>query len=268
MNKISVKRIADVAWPVTTPIGISEKRFIAMISNFNKTGATLSMEIEIRGDSEKNGNRIVVNKLAVAQLDETSYGVTGEILRGIAVQKLAEECVREAIRSFYPETVKKGKHSLKVPSVDEVSRMQLVALTSQSLGIKPPAAEIQAALKNQGVFMEIGTIRNYLTKAKKAGLLGLPATKPDSEISLKSMNPDQMSNESNLINDLLAGATKTGNPVISPQEHRRRRAAVEADAKAKIEREARIIKIKREADISKYKTPVSRSSATKRKEGK
>ena len=255
MNKIRIRQTSQVAWPIATPIGVTEKRFQAVIPNYNKLGVTLLLEIEIRDASQKNGNRIVVQNLLVNHDSADSNGITGEILRKIPVQKLAEDCVRESVRHFYPDTARKGKTSLKVPSSEDVSRTQLVALTSQSLGIKASTKEIQEALEEQGISLEVGTIRNYLTKAKKAGLFEIESSEPFFPNALKNLTPDSLSAEGDLIDRLLREAAEEGRPPISPIEYRRRQAAAKELADARAAREAQIRKIKRAKDISEKNSP-------------
>ena len=266
MNLVEVSSLSEVAWPIATPAGVVEKKFRGVIRNYQDTGVTLLLDIHVTDSKENNGNRIIVDRLNVEQISADSLGVTGEILRKLPVQKLAEECVYAAIAHFYPQTRPK-KPTLRVPTVEDISRTELVAQTILELGIKPSAKDIQAALNEQGVSLEEGTIRNYITKAKKAGLLRVS---PDSLMEetnfVRIITPADLSEEAALIEKLLFDAATSGIAPISPQVHRRRKAKTEEDAFALAERKAKIRKVKRTADIAKINSPIKKTVS--RKEGK
>ena len=267
MKNIEISRLSLVDPPVATPAGVVYKRFRAIIRDYRETGATLELDIQLRDARQTNGNRIIVERLHIDQKDEASLGVTGEILRKIAVQDVAEKCVLAAIETFFPETKPNKKTSLKVPSAADVSRTELVAQTSLSLGISPAVKEIQQALNNQGVGLEEGTIRNYLTKAKKAGLMEV-SRNAEFELPeiLKGLTPDTLSAEADLIGQLLAESATSGLPAVSPQEHRRREKKAKDDARNAAVKKAQINKLIRDRELAKQKS--SKSSPPKRKEGK
>jgi hypothetical protein len=267
MKNIEISLIGNVRHPMLTPAGWVEKKFKAVIPNYKGTGAGLTLEVLIRDAHEKNGNRVVVENLVLDLRDSTSLGITGDILRQIPVQKVAEECVLHAIEFFYPATRPNRKTSLKVPSASDVSMTELVAATRNSLGLNPSAVEVQKALAKQGVQLEEGTIRNYLTKAKKAGLLNVVTDAahklPDSS---KNFTPDSLSAEAALIDELRMEAAGSGKPPISPQEYRRQKALAEKLALDKAIKKAQVLQAKRKIDIAKRNAPLKKSP--QRKEGK
>lgn len=266
MKRIEISYLSPVSQPITTPVGVVEKRFKAILRDYLPHGATLELEIQVKGAREKNGNRIVVERLQIDQIGSDSLGITGEVLRKIAVQKLAEECVLAAINFFFPETKPNKKTSLKVPSADDVSRTELIAQTSLSLGLNPPVKEIQEALKRAGVSLEEGTIGNYLTKARKAGLMALPVS---SEYmlphALTGFTPDTLSEEASLIENSFIDAATFGLPLLSPTELLRREKKAKEDEISTAKRKARIAKLKREEDLAIKNKP--KSNKTNRKAG-
>jgi len=267
MKDIEISYLENVSHPIATPAGWVEKKFRAVIPDYRGTGARLTLEVLVRDAHEKNGNRIVVENLVLDLRDSNSLGITGDILRQIPVQKVAEECVLHAIEFFYPTTRPNRKTSLKVPSPVDVSMTELVAATRNSLGLNPSAVEVQKALAKQGVQLEEGTIRNYFTKAKKAGLLNVVTDAayelPD---SLKNFTPDSLSAEVDLISELIMEAAGSGKPLISPQEYRRQKALAEKLALDKAIKKAQVLQAKRKIDIAKRNAPLKKSP--QRKEGK
>jgi len=262
MKNIEISRLSLIDPPVDTPAGVVFKRFRATIRNYRETGATLELEIQLRDARQTNGNRIIVERLHIDQKDETSLGVTGEILRKIAVQDLAEKCVLAAIETFFPNSRPNKKSSLRVPSAADVSRTELVAYTSLSLGLNPSVKEIQEALAKDGVNLEEGTIRNYLTKAKKAGLMAVSGnTEYELPEMLQGLNPDTLSAEGYLIDKLLTDSAVSGQPPISPQEHRRRIENAKIIKRQSEARQAQILKLKHLEEITKQKS--SKSIKTK-----
>lgn len=267
MKNIEISRLSPLAHPIPTPAGVVEKRFKAVLRNYLNTGAILELDIQLRDAHESNGNRIVVERLHIDQTGSESLGVTGEILRKIAVQKLAEVCVLAAIKCFYPQTKPNKKTSLQVPSAADVSRTELVSQTSLSLGINPSVKEIQEALHKQGVVLGEGTIRNYLTKAKKAGLMAVSANN-EYELPefLKDFTPDTLSAEVDLIGKLFDESASSGLPPVSPQEHRRREKEAKDDARNAAVKRAQINKLIRDKELAKQKS--SKTIPPKRKEGR
>ena len=265
MKAIEISRLSQVRHPIATPAGVVEKRFKAVLRDYLQIGTRLELEIQLRDAHESNGNRIVVERFHFDQTDSNSLGVTGEILRKIAVQKLAEECVLAAIDFFYPKTKSIKKSLRKVPSAADVSRTELVALTSLSLGRNPSAKDIQDELNRQGVSLEEGTIRNYLTKAKKSGLMDVTSNIELPEV-LKGFTPDSMSVEADLIGRLLAQSQATGLAPVSPLEHRKLETKANDVARNAALKKAQINKLIRDRQLSKKNS--SKSIPPKRKEGK
>ena len=264
VRAIEISYVDSILRPIATPAGLVEKRFRAEIPNYEKTGAWLTLEISIRDVREKNGNRIVVERLALELRESTSNGITGDILRRIPVQKLADECVLKAIEFFYPETRPNKKTSLKVPSATDVSMTEYVAATRMSLGLNPTALEIQSALRLQGVNLEEGTIRNYLTKAKKMGLLKVAVDASNGiPKSLRNFTPGTLSAESDLITDMLIDSAKSGKAPISPQEHRRRKADAERSALDVAARRRKILTEKRKTEVAKRNAPLKKTTERK-----
>jgi hypothetical protein len=264
MKKIRIESREKFAWPMLTPAGITDRHIRATLENFEDSGLNLVLDIEIRDQKEKNGNRIVVERLILESIKKDSLGVTSELLRKVAIQKLAELCVLESIEQLYPKT--KKKKSLKVPTQSDLSRMEQVAQASLSLGVKPPVKLIRSALLEQGIDLTEGTIRNYLTKASKAGLLKIKKLE-ETEIPapLKDINPDKMSAESDLISKLINESISENLPPISPIQYRKKLEKAQADAIAKKEKQLEFIRAKRKKDLERRDAPLKPKH---RKEGK
>lgn len=258
MKNIEISLLSPMDPPIATPAGVVYKRFKAIIRDYRETGATLELDIQLRDAHQANGNRIIVERLHIDQKDEASLGVTGEILRKIAVQDVAEKCVLAAIENFFPETKPNKKSSLKVPSAADVSRTELIAHTSLRLGLNPSVKEIKEALNKQGVSLEEGTIRNYLTKAKKAGLMVVSAnTEYLLPESLQVFTPDTLSAEADLMGKLLTDSAVSGQQPISPQEHRGRIERAKITKRQSEARQAQILKLKHLEEITKQKSSKS-----------
>jgi hypothetical protein len=253
MNDIQIFQIDLIPRPIRTPAGVVEKHFRATIQDFNNLGISIGLELQMRDADEVNGNRIIVERILIEQTNEQGIGVTGELLRKIPVQKLAEQCVLRAIDIFYPHTRTVGKNSLKVPTSEDVSKIKMVALISSHLGIKPPIKLIQEELAKQGINLDVGTIRNYRTKAIKAGLITSISSNNEIDVDVSRWTPKTMSEESDLISTLIQEGLNEGRPPISPQEHRRREKQKEEAALKEKERKDRAMKNKAKADLEKIK---------------
>jgi hypothetical protein len=255
VKKIAIERISNEVNLMITPAGVTEKRFRATIQNFEKSGATLILDIEIKDKFEKNGNRISVERLALEGSARSKFGITSELLRKVAVQKLAEICVTESVNKFYPESIR--HQSLKVAADSDMSRVEEIAYVSRQLGVKPPVKKIQEKLNEQGVSLKEGTIRNYLTKASKAGLLEIEKFE-DQKLpkNIAELNPNSLMNEADLVLAIIKSSNKKNTPRVSPiqvRELAKKNKQLEA---SRLERERLIRLKKRKSDLEKRNAPL------------
>lgn len=241
--KIEIQAADEGAPLMLTPAGVVYKRFPAKILDFKHEGLNVLLDIEIREAHESKGNRILVRSFRIDSFGETSPEITSDLLKNIAVKSLAEECVKEAIKKYFPKSLK--SKSLGVPTAEEVSRVELVAAISSSLGVSPSAKLIQKELLKHGVQMEERTVSNYLTKARKLGLLDTKKILPNQlpEI-LRGQTPGTMSLEAEGIISALITAASNGTVPVSPKQKARKKEA-----------EAEFLAKKRKADIARRNTP-------------
>jgi hypothetical protein len=215
--KIEISRLEELPRPMMTPAGWVEKRFRAIITELEIPSVQVTIDIEIRGVSEKFGNQIIAESVSVRQLDQNSNGVTGEMLRKIPVKMLIEASVDHAINFFYPQTKPTRRKSLRVSTGEQIGRLEQIAAIANELGVRSSARVISEKLSDIGVSLEEATIRNYLTKAKKAGMIYVFTNGDINQLP----SFQAMSAEGDYIANELSDALLTGRIPVSPQQQGR-----------------------------------------------
>jgi hypothetical protein len=241
--KIEINRLEEFQHPMATPAGWVEKKFRAIITELDIPSVSVIIDIEIRGQDEKFGNQIIAERILVEQVDQESNGVTGELLRRIPVKMLIEASVNHAINIFYPQTKPSGRQSLNVPTKEQLNRMEQIAAIANDLGVRPSERVIAEKLSELGVSLKEGTIRNYLTKAKRAGMINVYT---DGDLAqLPSFQ--EVSDDGAYIYKEFEDAVREKRLAISPQQRRRDLADEVKRKDEEVEKTAKI----RERDLAK-----------------
>lgn len=183
--KIALRNMESAPRPIRTPAGVIEKHFEATVTDLDSSGISIVLEIELRTEDQKNPNKILLKRLEIIDLDSSGKGITAPTLRSFKLKEIQDKCLLAAINEWYPHT-KPKKQTFKLPSPDEIKRIDLIASIMQKYGGTVATETIQKELQKLEISMNIGTINNYKTKVKKANLL---FNQPINEFSRPIVHP-------------------------------------------------------------------------------